>query len=148
MSPQLANVTTALTANTFSYTGYTFTGWNTQANGLGFAYADKAMYAFDANITLYAQWSALPNHTVTFVANGGTGTMSPQSANGLTALTANSFTFTGYTFTGWNTQANGSGTPYADKAMYAFDADITLYAQWSALPNHIVTFNANGGLAR
>ena len=35
--------------------------------------------------------------------------------------------------------------PYADKAMYAFDADITLFAQWSALPNHIVTFNANGG---
>ena len=130
MSPQSANVPTALTANTFTYTGYTFTGWNTQANGSGTPYADKAMYAFDADITLFAQWSALPNHTVTFNANGGTGTMSPQSANVPTALTANSFTYTGYTFTGWNTQANGSGTPYADKAMYAFDADITLYAQW------------------
>ena len=137
MSPQVANVPTALTSNTFTRLGYTFTGWNTRANGLGVAYADKAMYAFDADITLYAQWG----HTVTFNANGGTGTMSPQSANVPTALTANTFTRLGYTFTGWNTQANGLGVAYADKAMYAFDADITLYAQWG----HTVTFNANGG---
>ena len=145
MSPQVANVTTALTANTFSYTGYTFTGWNTQANGSGFAYADGADYAFDADITLYAQWSALPDHTVTFVANGGSGTISPQVANVTTALTANTFSYTGYSFTGWNTQANGSGFAYADGADYAFDADITLYAQWSVLTDHTVTFVANGG---
>ena len=43
------------------------------------------------------------NHTVTFNANGGTGTMSTQVANVPTALTANTFTRTGYTFSGWNT---------------------------------------------
>ncbi len=145
MSNQIANVPTALTANTFTRTGYTFSGWNTAANGGGTAYADGATYAFAADITLYAQWTALPNHTVTFNSNGGTGSMSNQIANVPTALTANTFTRTGYTFSGWNTAANGGGTTYADGATYAFTADITLYAQWSALPNHTVTFNSNGG---
>ena len=145
MSAQIANVPTALTANAFTRTGYTFSGWNTAAGGRGTAYANGATYSFAADITLYAQWSALPNHTVTFNANGGTGTMSTQIANVPTALTANAFTRTGYTFSGWNTAAGGGGTAYANGATYAFAADITLYAQWTALPNHTVTFNANGG---
>ena len=145
MSNQVANVPTALTANAFTRTGYTFSGWNTAANGTGTAYANGATYSFAADITLYAQWTALPNHTVTFNANGGSGTMSNQVANVPTALTANAFTRTGYTFSGWNTAANGTGTAYADGATYDFAADLTLYAQWTALPNHTVTFNANGG---
>ena len=145
MSNQIANVPTALTANAFTRTGYTFSGWNTAAAGGGTSYADGAIYPFAADITLYAQWSALPNHTVTFNSNGGTGSMSNQIANVPTALTANAFTRTGYTFSGWNTAAAGGGTSYADGAIYPFAADITLYAQWSALPNHTVTFNSNGG---
>ena len=66
MSNQIANVPTALTLNTFTRTGYSFSGWNTAANGSGTAYADGATYSFAADITLYAQWTALPNHTVTF----------------------------------------------------------------------------------
>ena len=145
MSNQIANVPTALTANAFTRTGYTFSGWNTQAAGGGTSYADGAIYPFAADITLYAQWSALPNHTVTFNSNGGSGSMSNQIANVPTALTANAFTRLGYTFSGWNTAAAGGGTSYADGAIYSFAADITLYAQWSALPNHTVTFNSNGG---
>ena len=136
---------TALTANAFTRTGYTFSGWNTAAGGGGTAYANGATYSFAADITLYAQWTALANHTVTFNANGGTGTMSNQIANVPTALTANAFTRTGYTFSGWNTAAGGGGTAYANGATYSFAADITLYAQWTALANHTVTFNANGG---
>ncbi len=71
------------------------------------------------------------NHTVTFEANGGTGTMDPQVANAPTALTLNSFTWTGYTFSGWNTAANGSGTAYTDGETYSFAADLTLFAQWT-----------------
>ncbi len=41
--------------------------------------------------------------TVTFNANGGTGTMAPQIANVPTALTLNTFTRAGYSFSGWNT---------------------------------------------
>ena len=60
------------------------------------------------------------------------------------ALTPNSFTRAGYAFTGWNTAANGSGTAYADQAVYSFTASVTLYAQW-AVATFTVTFNANGG---
>ena len=47
-------------------------------------------------------------------------------------LTANAFTRTGYTFSGWNTLANGTGTAYADQASYPFTASVTLYAQWKS----------------
>ena len=130
MSNQTAFVPTALTLNTFTRTGYTFSGWNTASDGSGTGYADGATYDFSADATLYAQWTALPSHTVTFNANGGTGSMSNQTTNVPTALTLNTFTRTGYSFNGWNTASNGSGTSYADGAVYAFSADATLYAQW------------------
>ncbi len=143
MSPQTTNVPTALTLNTFTRTGYSFTGWGTDPGG-PVVYADGATYDFTADVTLYAQWTALPNHTVTFNANGGTGTMTPQVNNQPAALNSNTFTRAGYSFSGWNTAANGSGTSYANGATYDFSADVTLYAQWTALPRHTVTFRSTG----
>jgi len=84
-------------------------------------------------------------HTVTFDANGGSGSMSPQTSALPAALTLNAFTRAGYTFAGWNTNADGSGTAYADGAIYGFAANATLYAQWSALPNQMDTFYSMGG---
>ncbi len=70
--------------------------------------------------------------TVTFNANGGSGSMSsPQSSSSTTALNANGFNRAGYTFTGWNTKGDGSGTNYANSAYYSFSDDIMLYAKWS-----------------
>ena len=149
MTPQVAGVPTALTLNTFTRTDYSFTGWNTQAGGGGTAYADGTIYDFSADIILYAQWTALPTHTVTFDANGGSGTMSPQTASSPTALTLNTFTRTAYSFSGWNTAADGSGTPYADGATYDFSADIILYAQWSGIlgdVNHDDAVNSTDAL--
>jgi uncharacterized repeat protein (TIGR02543 family) len=145
MSNQTANVPTALTLNTFTRTGYTFTGWNTAANGSGTAYADGAIYSFSADLTLYAQWS-INSYTVTFNANGGSGSMNPQTGtyNTTAPLTLNAFTRTGYTFIGWNTLSGGGGTAYADGASYTFTASVTLYAQWS-INSYTVTFNSNGG---
>jgi len=146
MAPQISNVAANLTLNTFTRAGYSFNGWNTNADGTsGTNYANGASYPFTANVTLYAKWSTLPNHTVTFNSNGGSGSMSNQVANVPTALTLNTFTRAGYNFAGWNTNAGGTGTPYANGAVYSFAADVTLYAQWSTLPNHTVTFNSNGG---
>jgi hypothetical protein len=73
-------------------------------------------------------------HTVAFNADGGTGTMAPETASVPTALTRNAFTRTGYSFSGWSTAANGSGTTYADGATFAFTASGTLYAGWKANP--------------
>jgi len=75
--------------------------------------------------------------TVTFEANGSAeypveGTMAPQTvtANTETQLNANTFTREGYNFTGWNTEADGTGTPYADGATVNLTENTTLYAQW------------------
>lgn len=69
---------------------------------------------------------------VTFDPNLGSGSMSPQSAATSTALSANSFVRTGFRFVGWNTVADGTGTPYLPGATFPFTADTTLYAQWEA----------------
>ena len=115
MPDQTSGIAATLTSNTFTKTGYTFTGWATSVGG-SVVYADGANYNFGADATLYAQWTALANHTVTFDANGGTGTRGYQFANVATALTANIFTKSGFAFTGWNTAAGGTGDAYADSA--------------------------------
>ena len=71
---------------------------------------------------------------VTFDANGGTGTMAPQSfgLNSQQTLTANAFTRLGYNYDGWNTKADGTGTSYADEQALTFatGGELKLYAQW------------------
>jgi uncharacterized repeat protein (TIGR02543 family) len=146
MSPQSSSVPAALSPNLYSRTGYTFAGWNTVAGGGGTAYTDGATYSFAASTTLYAQWTVIPNHTVTFNGNGATGgSTDSQTANTTTALRLNGFTKTGYNFASWNTQANNGGVTYANGTTYSFTADLTLYAQWTTVPTHTITFNANGG---
>jgi hypothetical protein len=73
--------------------------------------------------------------TVTFNKNAvdATGTMANQSASIATNLISNSFARTGYTFSNWNTLANGTGTSYANNASFPFSANATLYAQWTAI---------------
>ncbi len=144
MSPQTADIPTALTANAFTRTGYTFSGWNTDAGGGGTAYANSATYDFSADITLYAQWTAAM-YTVTFDANGGT-TPVPTSkvvtydaAYGTLATTSR----TGYTFNGWFTAASG-GSQVTAATIVNTAANHTLYAQWTGL-TYTVTFDANGG---
>jgi uncharacterized repeat protein (TIGR02543 family) len=125
------NSTADLTMNSFTYTGYTFSGWNTAANGSGTSYTDGSLFTFAANTTLYAQWT-ISSYTVTFSANGGSGTMPSQTGNFNTTanLDPDAFTYQGYTFDGWNTASDGTGTSYADGAAYRFTSSATLYAQW------------------
>lgn len=145
---------TALSANKFLRSGYTFTGWNSVADGSGAAYADKAQVknlTADSSgvIQLYAQWSP-GSFTVNFAAGSGNGVMTAQDfyTGDTAALKTNTFSRMGYTFAGWNTEAGGGGTAYGAQAtvntlnLGASDS-ITLYAQWS--PNlYTVKFNANG----
>ena len=69
-------------------------------------------------------------YTIKFDANGGTGTMASQAGTGATTISANTLKRDGYTFTGWNTKADGSGVNYKDKNSISLSADIILYAQW------------------
>lgn len=75
------------------------------------------------------------SYTVTFDANGGSGSMSAQTASSATALTANAFTKSGFTFGGWaSSSANAAaGTvAYANSASYPFTSSTMLYAIWTA----------------
>ena len=101
---------------------YTFKGWTPEVSSV------------TGNVTYQATFTAtlLVKHTVTFNANGGEGSMEPQVfiQGRDTKLTANTFTRTGYTFTGWNTDKDGNGTPYDNEATVNLTEDLTLYAQW------------------
>jgi uncharacterized repeat protein (TIGR02543 family) len=139
MAPEHESTPTGLSANLFTRTGYTFAGWNTKANGSGARYANGATYPFKSSAVLFAQWKKIPKppkaptFTVTFIANGGKGTMGVERHGTPEALSANAFTRTGYTFAGWNTTANGKGTVFANGAVYSFSGSVTLYAQWKKI---------------
>jgi uncharacterized repeat protein (TIGR02543 family) len=149
MAPQTSAVATQLSSNTFVRAGYTFNGWSTNPAGGGSVYSNNGLYEFAADITLFAQWVAIPPdpHTVTFDGNGATvGSMLPQTSAVEAVLTTNTFVRAGYTFNGWSTNPAGGGSLYLDHALYAFSADVTLYAQWVEIPPvmHFITFNGNG----
>ena len=140
-----SNVATPLQTNPYTYTGYVFQGWNTQANGSGTSYANLANLTTTSALTLYAQWTAGVTKTVSFNANGGTGSQADQVAGQATNLNANQLSRSGYTFAGWNTAANGSGYSYLNQAVYSFAQDATLYAQWTLIVvQRSVSFYGNG----
>ena len=145
-----SDVTVTLPAQgNLAKTGFTFAGWNTQADGSGTTYTAGSSYKFTASTWLYAKWTALPKLTITFSANNGTGTppsaMTTTNDAYITIPGQGALTRAGYTFAGWSTQTNGSGTTYTAGSSYKFSASTTLYAKWTALPVLTISFNANGG---
>ena len=134
-------------ANTFVRENYTFIGWNTAADGTGTAYAAEDIIALTAEentLTLYAQWEENPkfDYSVSYVANFGEEPetkLDAENVSGVYDVTyeittdENTFVRRGYTFIGWNTAADGTGTAYAAEDVIALTAEentLTLYAQW------------------
>ena len=140
-----------LNATGISRTGYTFTGWNTEANGGGTAYQPGDNITVNSDVTLYAQWTANPGtFSVTYNPNGGTGGTTDGGITAGTQYTVKSdtqtgVTRTGYTFAGWNTEAGGGGTAYQAGDNITVNSDVTLYAQWTQQPTFSVTYDPNGG---
>ena len=140
-----------LKANGFTRTGYTFTGWKKDNTGDALAVGASIKNATTSGktVTYYAQWS-INKLTINYNANGGTGTIASHTANYNTnyTLKANGFTRKGYTFTGWNTRADGKGTAHnagaSIKNTSTTNLTITYYAQWRI---NVVTvkYNVNGG---
>ncbi|WP_141499613.1 InlB B-repeat-containing protein [Paenibacillus luteus] len=133
--------------------GYTFAGWNTAADGSGTDYAAGGTYTMGAaGVVLYAKWT-IANYTVTYDGNGAISGSAPTGGSydynaGVTVLgNTGSLVKTGYTFAGWNTAADGSGTNYmAGETHMMGVSGVTLYAQWT-LDSYIVSFDSNGGAA-
>jgi uncharacterized repeat protein (TIGR02543 family) len=129
-------LTASANTGTLARTNYTFSGWNTAANGSGTTYAvASTTFIPTANTTLYAQW----NSAITYNANGATSGTAPTAttakgdAANTTLQSKGTLVRTNFNFSGWNTLANGTGSFYAESATnYQSTGDITLYAQWTA----------------
>lgn len=148
MPDQVSGISTNLLSNNFTRAGYTFAGWNTDADGTGFAYTNGASYTFSLDVTMYAHWEAIvATYKVTFYGNGaGGGVTETQVASRTTPLNLNGFTRTGYNFLGWNTSYNAGSAAYLDGQTYAFTADLNLYAQWVAEASNTITYDSNGSV--
>jgi uncharacterized repeat protein (TIGR02543 family) len=156
-SPYTAGSTVTVSGNTGSLakTGYTFNGWNTLANGSGTSYSPTSNFTINTNTTLYAQWTPVVPITYTVIYDGNTSTSgnvpvdtsSPYTAGSTVTVSGNtgSLAKTGYTFNGWNTLANGSGTSYSPTSTFIVNANTTLYAQWTPVvpTSYTVTYDGN-----
>lgn len=122
-------------------TGYTFTGW----------YADAALtQRFDfsttqwsKDFTLFAGWN-INQYTVSFDSNGGTAVANSAVNYGAALNTPTEPTRTGYSFTGWYTDA--AHTQRFDFANTTITADLHLYAGWN-INQYTVSFDSGGGSA-
>lgn len=142
-------VTVPGNSGALTFAGRSFIGWNTRADGTGMFYSAGDSFSIMQDTTLYAVWevSGAVTHTVTFNANGGTGSMTDQTIQeGSSAnLSANTFTRNGHSFEGWALTSGGS-VDYADEAPYTMGTgDVTLYAVWAVVPPATtLTFTTSG----
>ena len=149
------NGTATVSSNSGSLakTGYTFAGWNTAMNGSGTTYTVGETFTMPAsNTTLYAVWT-INGYTVSYDGNGAnTGSVPTEDTynyNATATVSSNSGSLvkTGYTFAGWNTASNGSGTSYDGGSTFAMpEGDMTLYAVWT-INNYTVSYDGNGAIS-
>jgi uncharacterized repeat protein (TIGR02543 family)/LPXTG-motif cell wall-anchored protein len=111
----------------FTRTGYAFNGWSTQANGSGTAYAPGDAFAFTANTTLWAQWTA-NSYTVTYRLNGGTDNPNPASYTYGAGFALGAPAREGYIFGGWFSEA--AFQHKVTSISNTQTGDVTLYANW------------------
>lgn len=86
----------------------------------------------------------MPPATYTVTYNGNTNTggngpidgSSPYTVGSTVTILGNTGTLvlTGFTFSGWNTAENGSGTQYSPGNTFVINANTILYARWVAVP--------------
>ena len=148
--------TVTVSQNGFDRPGYTFTGWSTSKRG------DPSLNPGDKHTlepgttTVWAQWKANPAHLV-YNSNIGSIGSETKTVDGVVDQTVktidNPFDRPGYTFSGWNTQADGKGKAYdpgADCTLTANDKSTpkntsVLYAQWT-INKVMLKFDPNGGV--
>ena len=125
-------------ANSFAVPeGKVFLGWAETADG-AVKYQPNDKLRMDASVTLYAVWGDTEGVlSLVYMPNGGTENAVTEEQipnNSKVTLKGAIFTRPGYTLTGWNTAADGSGTSFALGAfarVTRIDSNV-LYAQWKA----------------
>jgi hypothetical protein len=180
------NTENKVSSEEYELAGYKFVGWNTAADGSGIDFKAedpynvpndkdaentfKTIVPAGSDVVLYAQWE--PFYNVVYKANetsvgkaegDATGTVDPQNNlyNEEKNVAENAFKLPGYRFTGWNTEADGSGVAFADKDPYNVPndkdaentfkkvvpagSDVVLYAQWEKIVYRINYITEKGG---
>ena len=131
--------------------GYTFAGWNTESDGSGTTYTAGDQFTMgSADVALFAQWSPIPTYNVNYHADDAESGSVPVDNNDyvegsavLVLSNTGGLIKTGYTFIGWNTASDGTGTSYLIGAEFSIGTvDVELYADWSADPTYTVTYYA------
>jgi uncharacterized repeat protein (TIGR02543 family) len=112
-----------------SRAGYGFVGW--YMNGAMSVPVTAGSVMPASNQTIYAKWTQ--GYAVTFNGNGGMVILGNETRTvALLATTLGTLppdpTWNGYTFTGWNTKADGTGAGFTGATPVT--GDITVYAQW------------------
>ena len=111
---------------------YYFKGWSFDKRSSETLYAPGTKIKISANKTLYAIWGY---YRMTLDANGGkfdNGLTTDWFARtGKTTVLGGTPSKEGYYFTGWNTNADGSGISYITGENITVNKDMTLYAVWS-----------------
>ena len=127
---------------TTTRTGYTLAGWWMEAGGTGTEVTAATVVAIAGNHTLFAKWTA-NSYTVSFNAQGGyaPNPISTSATYGETYGPLATTTHTGYSFAGWWTGADGTGTEVTTALMMAMAADHILYAKWTG-NSYSVAFDA------
>lgn len=139
---------TVKSTNGFTNGDKVFLSWNTAADGTGKTYYPNSTVEITGNVTLYAQWGDKAS-TVSVTYHSNFGTDVAQSAAAVannSKITVADYTTlglparTGYTFAGWNTKDDGTGTRFAAGADARVDVTEPndLYAQWT--PNTDTTY--------
>ena len=146
--PQVAvegTIALRLNSNNLAKSGHLLVGWNTQANGSGTRYGLGSDYQLSGDITLYAEWVRDSDWRITYFGKGNTGGTVPpfEDVVKLSSYTVSNSapTRTGWTFTGWNTAENYSGTQRLGGVTFTPTGNVNLYAEWQGS----VTYNLNGG---
>jgi uncharacterized repeat protein (TIGR02543 family) len=149
-----ADTVTVLTnSGSLLRSGYTFDGWNTASDGSGTDRAINSTFEMgSANVILYAKWNLeTTRYSVTYDGNSNTTGTVPVDANTyqytdtVTILTnSGSLTKTPASFSGWNSQANTSGTDYTPGNTFTMPiGDLTLYAKWIMVTFYNVLYPVN-----
>ena len=115
--------------------GYTFKGWGTSSSSTTASYQPGGKYTSNSSATLYAVWesNAPTTYTVSYNANGGSGSPSSQTKTHGVTLTLSSTkpTRSGYSFLGWSTSSSAKTASYSAGGSYTTNASCTMYAVWS-----------------
>lgn len=141
-------------ANKYKRQGYKFTGWNTKPDGTGTAYTEGqtvTMPKEGQSLNLYAQWKA-DKAALHYDANANTATGDTPDSEGVTdgtiTVSKNGYANVGYTFTGWNTKPDGTGsTIQPGDAVKLPAGGMTVYAQWETVEYPLV-YDLNGGTGK